>query len=80
VDGPDPFVVSMSLDRGPVRTVERDGVTWTVWEGHLGMLYDRHVGSHLFFESAAVVRRVRDFPADWATLPDGALMAVAERR
>jgi hypothetical protein len=65
--------------RGPVRTVEWGGVVWRVWEAHIGP-YDRRSGPHLFFESAGAVRRVREYPADWHTLPDDALMRVADHR
>jgi hypothetical protein len=68
-----------AVDRGAVRTVCREDATWLVWEARLGP-YDRRMGPHLFFESASVVRRVRTFPADWRTLSDDALMAVAEGR
>jgi hypothetical protein len=35
--------------------------------------YDRRGGTSLIFESTDIVRRVRNFPADWTELSDPAL-------
>jgi len=37
-------------------------------------------GASLVFESEGVIRRVRDFPADWHHLPDEELMQLSWRR
>lgn len=55
------------------RRLVADGVTWTV---RLYAGYDRRRGPDLLFESDGVVRRVRDYPADWFTLPAAALFAL----
>jgi hypothetical protein len=40
-------------------------------------VFDRRGGTHLIFEGAEVMRRVRNFPADWLTLPDDSLYALS---
>ena len=49
---------------------------WRVFE--LVMSYDRR-GPSLVFETDGVVRRVRNYPADWRSLPDDELLALSER-
>lgn len=61
------------------RTVETDDGQWRVYELESGP-YDRRSGCSLIFESDGVLRRVRDYPADWRELPDTELMAVSWRR
>ena len=53
------------------RMLEREGQLWVVYE-HVRP-YDRRSTPDLVFESDMVVRRVRDYPDDWARLPDDAL-------
>ncbi|HYD53428.1 MAG TPA: hypothetical protein VEA99_12400 [Gemmatimonadaceae bacterium] len=42
--------------------------------------YDRRRGGTLVFEHAAVIRCVRDYPADWRTLDDRELLRLCRRR
>lgn len=56
--------------------VDEDGVRWRVFEHQFGA-YDRRHGLSLIFASDGAVRRVRNFPPDWATLPDEALAALS---
>jgi hypothetical protein len=55
-----------------VRFVDRAGVPWHAYER-------RRPGQRtaLVFESANAVRLVRDFPANWHTLPRAALEALS---
>ena len=58
------------------RRVSSGGRLWLVYE--LGPLtYDRR-GAALIFESESIVRRVRDFPADWRDLDDDALERLSD--
>jgi hypothetical protein len=50
--------------------VER--VAWLVYE-RPAQVFDRRNSPSLVFESDGVVRRVRDFPADWRALSDADL-------
>src|SRR4051812_9384829 len=52
-----------------------DGESWLVYE--LSALYDRR-GPSLVFESETVVRRVRDYPAEWREFTDAELARVME--
>lgn len=61
------------------RTLLIDGEIWTVREETRGQ-YDRRSRPDLVFESAAIVRRVRDYPDDWLQLSDAELMAVSANR
>lgn len=45
-----------------------------------GPTYDRRGSGSLVFLSDDVMRRVRDYPPDWHTLPDEALYALSLRR
>jgi hypothetical protein len=58
------------------RIIQGDGVQWVVME--IPSTFDRR-SSHLVFESEHVMRRVRDFPADWQSLNDRDLYALSER-
>ncbi len=64
---------------GPVRRiVDLEHRTWTVFE--VGMpAYDRRSGKCLIFDSQDIVRRVRNYPADWYDLPDADLYALSLR-
>jgi hypothetical protein len=54
----------------PVRFfIDSDGVGWHVREQPFSE-YDRRRGRSLIFASESAVRRVRDYPDDWHTLPD----------
>lgn len=55
-----------------------DGTFWDVREVK-NPDYDRRAGSSLIFESLGAVRRVRNFPDDWATLADAELDALSQR-
>ena len=52
--------------------VDADGVRWRVFEQAFSD-YDRRRGNSLIFASDGAVRRVRDFPANWASLSDAEL-------
>lgn len=53
-----------------------EGERWLVYE--VTSAYDRR-GASLVFESENVVRRVRDYPANWRELPDADLLVAKER-
>lgn len=55
-----------------VRWVTGDGERWRVFE-RPAPAYDRRGGTHLIFDCALIVRRVRHFPPDWYELRDGDL-------
>ena len=59
------------------RRVLVDGVPWTI--RLFAATHDRRGGLDLLFESDRVVRRVRDFPPDWFTLPPDVLFALNRR-
>jgi hypothetical protein len=56
-----------------------DGQRWIVSEQPFSQ-YDRRGGYSLIFASELAVRRVRDYPDDWASLSDHALDALSWRR
>ena len=56
--------------------VDDDGHRWKVSE-QLFSEYDRRRGRSLIFESELAVRRVRDYPSDWFTLDDAALVRLS---
>jgi hypothetical protein len=56
--------------------VDRDGTRWQVTERPFAD-YDRRRGLSLIFASDAAVRRVREYPANWATLSDDELLALS---
>ena len=53
--------------------VDADGSRWRVYEQAFSA-YDRRRGISLIFANDAAVRRVRSFPANWATLTDDELV------
>jgi hypothetical protein len=53
-----------------------DGEIWSVREVP-APAFDRRGGTHLIFEGLEVMRRVRQFPADWMSLPDDELYALS---
>lgn len=62
---------------GDVRhVVAADGGHWRVYE-RSSAAYDRR--HSLVFESETTIRRVRNFPADWRSLPDEALYQLSWR-
>lgn len=58
--------------------MDADGQRWVVSEQPFSQ-YDRRTGYSLIFASELAVRRVRDYPTDWATLSDAALAALSWR-
>jgi hypothetical protein len=66
------------------RTFAVAGVTWTVTErdgvGVPGNADGARGRRCLVFASPEVIRRVWDYPPDWRTLPDAALLALSWRR
>jgi hypothetical protein len=58
------------------RRIYADGEVWIVREIR-APVFDRRGGTHLIFEGAEVMRRVRTFPADWLTLADDDLYALS---
>ena len=48
---------------------DAEGTRWRVYESRLTD-YDKHRGQSLIFSSETAVRRVRDFPENWANLSD----------
>lgn len=61
-----------------VRQLEADGHRWTVHET-AAPAFDRRTGTHLLFDCESVVRRVRNFPANWAELSNDALYALTDQ-
>ena len=60
----------------PRSFVDAEGVRWRVYERQVDD-YDRRSGMSLIFASEGAVRRVRNFPADWSSLSDQALIALS---
>jgi len=56
--------------------VDDDGTCWHVSEQPFSE-YDRRSGNSLIFASDLAVRRVRNYPADWFSLPELELMALS---
>jgi hypothetical protein len=62
---------------GQVRVfVDDEGNRWRVSEQPFSE-YDRRRGLSLIFSSESAVRRVRDYPRDWAALPDAELVRLS---
>jgi hypothetical protein len=61
-----------------VRRINADGFLWTVSEVPAPQ-FDRRSGTHLRFDAEVVMRRVRDFPANWFELSDEELYALTDR-
>jgi hypothetical protein len=55
-----------------------EGEVWSVREV-AAPAFDRRGGMHLIFESASIVRRVREYPPDWILLSDEELYALSQR-
>ena len=77
IDGP--YESARARGLAGARTVQTDDGQWRVYELESGP-YDRRSGCSLIFESDGVLRRVRDYPADWRALSDTDLMDVSWRR
>jgi hypothetical protein len=58
-----------------VRQVMWEGVRWTVRE--MDLPEDAVAGRSLVFASAAIVRRVRNYPPDWYEWSDASLYALS---
>jgi hypothetical protein len=69
-DDPEPRVDNERL--AIVREVEGDGEIWIVREVP-APAFDRRGGTHLVFESAYVMRRLRTFPNDWISMSSDSL-------
>lgn len=61
-----------------VRHLVADGLRWEVREVQAPQ-FDRRGGTHLLFDGEQVMRRLRVFPADWASLSDDALYALTQQ-
>ena len=59
--------------------VDGDGRTWIVREMPPA-IYDRRGAPSLVFVTDDVMRRVRDYPADWFQRPDAELYGLSLRR
>lgn len=65
------FAVSSFISSaiGPIRSVvDADGTFWQVCEVEFAL--DRRSGRSLVFESDVAVRRVRNYPEAWHSLPE----------
>ena len=58
------------------RRIVAEGDVWIVREVP-APAFDRRGGTHLIFEGIDVMRRVRNFPADWLALTDDDLYALS---
>ena len=65
-----------STSPSPARVLRAGGHEWHVREA-LYSPADRRTGTCLIFDAESVIRRVRDFPADWRTLPDAELYSIS---
>lgn len=74
-----PQEIADRIARHDARVIRYQGTIWVVYAQRIGP-YDRRSRPHLFFESDAVVRRVRDYPDDWRALSEEELGRVSERR
>ena len=64
----------------PRRTfTDEEGIYWDVREVK-NPEYDRRGGTSLLFDSVHAFRRVRDFPANWATLSEAELAELSRRK
>ena len=75
---PHSYDSSRSLLAEAIRTARRivlEDVVWLVYE--LAFPLDRRTTPSLIFENEGVIRRVRNYPADWRTLSDEELFALS---
>jgi hypothetical protein len=56
--------------------VDHEGAHWSVHEQAFAD-YDRRRGMSLIFSSDSAVRRVRDYPNNWAELTDAELLVLS---
>lgn len=63
---------------GKARRLNAEGLRWVVHEVP-APAFDRRGGTHLLFDGETVMRRVRDFPANWYDLPDEQLYELCRR-
>jgi hypothetical protein len=71
------FVVTTSQPpRNASRIVLVDGVEWKVFEHER---IDRKLERSLVFSTQDIVRRVRNYPANWRSLDDAALFALSRK-
>ena len=76
---PDTSPASTRQTSRPVgRTIIGDGREWRVREVPLPA-YDRRGTKCLIFETADAMRRVRNYPTDWADWPDDELYLLSLR-
>jgi hypothetical protein len=73
-----PNEIQQARGEGKIRRISADGVRWIIREVP-APAFDRRGGTHLVFDGESVMRRVRDFPADWHDLPDDALYELSKR-
>jgi hypothetical protein len=59
-----------------IRVLEVNGLRWSVREVPYPPI-DRRSGTCLIFDAESVIRRVRTFPGNWATLNDTELYALS---
>lgn len=63
---------------GKVRRISADGLRWIVQEVP-APAFDRRGGTHLMFDGETIMRRVREFPANWMELSDEELFELSRR-
>jgi hypothetical protein len=63
---------------GKVRRISADGLRWVVQEV-AAPAFDRRGGTHLLFDGETIMRRVREFPANWDQLSDAELYELCRR-
>lgn len=63
---------------GKVRRISADGLRWVVQEV-AAPAFDRRGGTHLLFDGETIMRRVREFPANWHELGDDELYDLSRR-
>ena len=63
-----------------VRFFEADGYRWRVHEVTAPEFDRRHSGTHLLFYAETIMRRVRDFPANWDEMSDAELYALTDQK
>lgn len=56
--------------------LDEHGAHWSIFEQAFAD-FDRRRGLSLIFSSESAVRRVRDYPSNWAQLSDAELMALS---
>ncbi|MFL5612452.1 MAG: hypothetical protein ACJ796_02190 [Gemmatimonadaceae bacterium] len=75
---PDSYDSSRSLLEEAIRSARQivvEDVVWLVYE--LALPFDRRSTPSLIFENEQVMRRIRNYPANWRTLSDEDLFALS---